>query len=316
MITLLKSFFDNYITNKLEANQFSDHIEIDYSTLGKHKGIEDVLNALRLNGEYQYRYNIVSNEIDYLYDQYQVHICNAFHFLIKEKGSYNVESATSSIKGEIYPFVYGGKYKFYIRNDKIEKICFHLDAEFGNTYQAKKERNWKLFEETKNEFQVKLDKHSNSQLLTEKDRIAHCISCLFLLADTSSTDNVNDYITEDAVYSFRDSTYAGMGVGEDDRKIISISEFIKTNKDREDQNHHSYHMVDLSIDSNKAVALLDMFEPTKLGYKHLDAVTVYQPYYNERVTVRLEKEKEWKISEIDSKAISKFKIIGYTTLEI
>ena len=316
MNTLVRRFFDDYIRNNLgNAAYLSNDISIDYTTLGRISGRERVTEALSFKGEYNISYNILSNTLEYEHDDKEIVITNAFHFLIKTKEAYNVSSATSQLKGEILYFVYGGKYKFTVSDNLITNIRFNLEAEYGNTYWAK-QRGWKLFEETKGEYPVKVDDYELSKQSCAEDQIREAIFGLLLISDTNQKELLYKYATDDALFCYRDSTYPGMGVGEDERVRLSMLDFVANNKSLEDQNHHSCRITGITVNGDTAVANLDMFEPTKLGFKHLDSQTIYQPYYNETWKVTLQRKNGWKISNIDKKAVSKFQTVGYATLEI
>lgn len=318
-VSLVNQFFDSYIMCEQDAlnNCLHNNVAISYSTLGYHEGKNEVIKLLTNQEDFTYRYNIVSNIINYSIENYEIVICNAFHFLIKEVSSYNVTSATSSVNGEVYPIVYGGKYKFKIQNGKISSIKFDLEAQMGNTYWAKKNWGWLLYDETcKNPKNVLLDEKRLYKNMNEQDQIQMRINEMMLLVDNRQKSLFNDYVTDDAIYSYRDATRQGMGVSEDTRVRVSIQDLINHVNDKEHQSHHSYRLIELNVEGNKAEAILEMFEPTKLGYKHLYSNNVYQPYYNEQWRIKLIKKDKWLIELADRKAVSKFQKVSYKTMII
>ncbi len=316
-VSLVKKFFDSYIMNESDLlDDFLDtEITIDYSTLGSISGKEAVKKALALNEDFTYRYNILSNLIDYKKEDTSVVICNVFHFLIKEYSSYNVASATSSVNGQVFPLVYGGKYKFIVENDKIKAVSFDLEAQMGNTYWAKKNWQWHLYDETKHDpRRVLLDETRTYEKTDEQQNIIRRIYEFMLLVDTRQSDLFKQYVTEDGIYSYRDATRQGMGISEDTRTRVSIMNLVNHIDDREYQSHHSCRIIDVKVDGDEAEVTLEMFEPTKLGYKHLFSNNVYQPYYNEQWKLKLVKKEDWIVSSADRKAVSKFQKVSYKTL--
>ena len=147
MIIPYEQFLSDYISDNLVGCTYLDeHTEINYSTVGYKKGKKDIVEALRLNGSYRHRYNILANPLQYTFEGEDIVLVKGFHFIAKESSSFNVASATSEVKGQIHPLIFGGTYKFYFNKDinKFSKIEFQLEAEYGNTYWAKSIYHYKL----------------------------------------------------------------------------------------------------------------------------------------------------------------------------
>lgn len=322
MISVVTNFFNNYIDGTLAIfDGFNDNVCIDYSTIGEVSGKEGVLKVLTISEPFDFRYNVISNVLEYKKEEYDVVIANVFHFLVKESKSYNVNSATSYIKGQVFPLIFGGKYKFYVKDGLIDKIYFDLDAQFGNTYWLKYALGYKPFEETVKETRkVKLD--DSVKFIEKDDRsiIINTISKLLLIADSVQPELVNDCATSNSKYVYKNSTYSGNMNKEkeaDLTKSKTMKEFIETNKEEKQQNHHSYKMSALEINGCKAKATLIIFDPTKLGFKHFYLNTIYQLYFDEQWNVDLIKTDDgWKVETINKKPISKFEQLGYKTIEI
>lgn len=322
MISVVTNFFNNYIDSTLENfENFDENVNINYSTLGQICGKENVVKSLTIPESFDFRYNVISNVLEYKKEEYDIVIANVFHFLVKESKSYNVNSATSYIKGQVFPLIFGGKYKFYVKDGLISKIYFDLDAQFGNTYWLKYVLGYKPFEETAKETRkVKLDEGANITGKNDKDIIINKISELLLIADSVQPELVNDCATADSKYIYKNSTYAGRMNKEKEADLTknkTMKEFVETNKEEKQQNHHSYKMSALEINGNEAQATLILFDPTKLGFKHFYLNTIYQLYFDEQWNVELIKIDEgWKVKTINKKPISKFEQLGYKTIEI
>ena len=303
-ITMVKDYLNHFVNNTLcELESLSNNVVIDYSTVGKHEGKSEVVKTLKTDGNFAHRYNLLSNIIQYQQQDKNIVIANVFHYFVKV------------VKNQYSPLIIGGKYKFVICHDLIEKVLFDLEAEMGNTYLAKKEWGWKLFEETKDIRRVKLD--DDSYVSTDKEAVEDCLKRFFLITDTQQIEFLDQYVSEDSVCILATTTYSEQfGADECLNSGISIEEFINSNKSKEDQNHHSFKICDLKIDGNKAKVVIDMLEPTNLGFKHFDALSVYKPYYNEEWNIELVKEERWRIKKLTNRPISKFQTIGYDTLEV
>ncbi|HIW41204.1 MAG TPA: hypothetical protein H9743_03550 [Candidatus Mediterraneibacter vanvlietii] len=304
-ISIVKDFFEYYGQNNLTSfKNLDEEVQIRYSTLGEHRGRENVIRALRTEGEYGSRYTVMSNPIEYKLRENEVVIVNAFHYFVK------------IVKNQYSPFIAGGKYKFLFDGDRIKSIAFDLEAEMGNTYLAKSEWKWHMLEETKNNRFVKLD---NAVIYgkTEEEEIVSVIYSLFLIADTGQYEMADRYICSNAVCRLARTTYSEQfGLTGDSQNTVLAKEYIRNNKKLEDQNHHSCHICEIKRDGSRAEVMLEMFEPTKLGFKHFDALSVYKPYYNEQWDIQLIKEECWKVKSMSYRPISRFETVGYSVLGI
>ncbi len=302
----VKKYINAYVRNELRDNLpfLGKSFSISYSTVGEHDSKQKAVSALQTPGDFGCRYNIISNVIEYKLDDKEVVILNAFHFFV------------TVIKNEYLPLILGGKYKFILRDSVIERVFFDLETEMGNTYYAKKVWGYHLMAESADDYRVLLD-DVPCQLVEDEMQIGDSIRKMMLIADRKQKELASKYATPDAVCWLAGSTYAEQfGSKDGGRTIVSLQEFIETNKMMEAQNHHSMRICDITISGNQATARLEMLEPTRLGFKHFDALSVYQPYYNEEWTVDLKKENGWKITKMQYSPISKFQRITYDTLEV
>ena len=301
MKTLINLFLNSYVKNTLgEIEIFSEDFEINYSTLGKISG-EDALNALKTDGNFAHRYNIVSNQIEYSDGINEIVILNAFHFFV------------TVVRNEYHPLILGGKYKFIINNGKINKICFDLEAEMGNTYYAKVNWKYKLFAETEKEARtVLLDEDKD-----KKHEIKDLVYRVMLIIDTLQKDYIETFTTKNCRVIVSNSTYPEQYGPEDINEGNSMNYFMDINKELESQNHHSFKIVSIEANEDKANIKLEMLEPTKMGYKHFDALSVYKPYFNDLWNIELVKiDGKWYVDKMSNKPISKFQMLTYDTLEI
>ncbi len=305
-ISVIKDFLNGYVENRLEECRgiMAEDMVIDYSTTGHHAGRENIIEALRTEGDFAHRYNVISNIISYETDGETVIILNGFHFFVRV------------IRNEYLPLIFGGKYKFRLKAGEIRSIQFVLEAEMGNTYLAKTKWGYRMFAETKEGSKVLLD-NVNMSFDEEKDAIQNTIYCMMLFADNGQEEMLGNVAKEDAHCFLSLNTYPNQYGPDSVDSGFTMREFVQKNKELKEQSHHSMKITDIQQENDKAAVTAQMFEPTKLGFKHFDALSVYKPYYNEIWTIQLLKEEgQWKISEMRNKAISKFQTVGYKTLEL
>ena len=304
--SIINNFLTGYVQNRPELYRdiLAEDISIEYSTIGTHSGREDVLRALNTQGDYACRYNVTSNRIAYEKDGDSIVILNAFHFFVRV------------IKNEYLPLILGGKYKFTLRENQIRSVVFVLEAEAGNTYLAKTKWGYRLFEETKDIFSVRLDSVAPSYA-SDADAIRDTVYRLMLITDNGQSDFLSDVAEKDALCFLPSSTYPDQYGPEVSGKGMPVQDFVFQNKQMESQNHHSMRITRVDAAADSAVVTAEMFEPTRLGFKHFDALSVYKPYYNERWEFRLaKKDGRWKVCTMKADTISRFQTITYDTLEI
>lgn len=304
-ITMVKEYLSHYMEQTLDTlSSLTDDTVIDYSTIGQHQGKMNIANVLRTDLASMYRYSVISNIIEYQYQDRDIVLANVFHYFVRV------------VKNQYSPLIAGGKYKFKIHGDTIECVLFDLEAEMGNTYLAKNELHWKLFEETKEERRVFLD-DTDSGVINSQEEVRDCLKRFFFIADSGQLDLLTKYAVDNAVCILAGSTYSEQfGADTDNSLGITAEEFVRENKRQEDQNHHSFRICDVSVGNGSASAMIEMFEPTKLGFKHFDALTVYKPYYNEQWQIKLIWDDGWKIKKMMNQPISKFQTVGYDILEL
>lgn len=304
-ISMVKEYFKHYMNDTLDTfNGLTEETAIDYSTVGIHRGKNDIAKALQTDRLSAYRYSVISNVIEYPLDGKDIMIANVFHYFVRV------------VKNQYSPLIAGGKYKFIINGNAIEHVMFDLEAEMGNTYLAKNNLHWRLFEETKQKRRIYLD-DADSKITDREEAVKDCLRRFFLIADSGQADLSKKYAADDAICILAGSTYPEQfGADGDGCRGITAEEFIQENKRHEDQNHHSFRICDVSAGADSASAVIEMFEPTKLGFKHFDALTVYKPYYNEQWKIELVKDHGWKIKTMHNQPISKFQTIGYDILEL
>ena len=305
MKTSIKRYLDAFVGNTMaDAGLDAGNFSIDYSTVGAHAGAE-AIQALATPGDYAIRYNICSNVTEYQHDGKDISILNAYHFFVRKIG------------GELHPLIFGGRYRFACDDDKIEHVDFDLVAEMGNTWEAKTQWGYRLCAETCNEpKRVMMD---GTPLLagTAEEEIKQTLNRLLLAVDTKQGDIACRYAADDFAVELMLSTYPDQYGPSSGNYNFGIEQWIELNDTIESQVHHACAIDSIKVDDDSARAVLYMFEPTRMGFKHFDTTTVYKPYYNEQWQVELiRQDGQWLVKNMTEKPVSRFGTIAYTTVEL
>ena len=129
--TMFEHFMEAYVCGKVDECQeyFTEDTVIEYSTVGRHKGISEIQSALRINGDFNVHYTTVSDLMEFEHECDSIIMAKGHHFTAYRDGEF------------LYPFLWGGKYEFAVNRDtgRINYIRFFLEYEFGNTYLPKME---------------------------------------------------------------------------------------------------------------------------------------------------------------------------------
>ena len=225
---------------------FADDVKINYSTIGKHEGVEDVLKALKIDDDFDVHYATVSDVMEFENETEDLILAKGHHYVAYRDGAF------------LYPFLWGGKYEFGVdkSSGKISHIDFYLEYEFGNTYLAKSKWGWKLYEETKDlktAIVGDYKRYREKPYQSEKEKIEKTIFKFFWDFDNMDYDACLRGVTDDVYIRVR--LFEEQGPAKEYYKKDEFRQLMDANLAYEDQTQFSIFFDDIEIDGEEVVKL-------------------------------------------------------------
>lgn len=289
-------------------DSFENDVKINFSTVGMHEGVEEVLKALKISNDFDIHYATVADVMEFENDVDDIILAKGHHYVAYRDGAF------------LYPFLWGGKYEFAVNKEsgKISYIKFYLEYEFGNTYIGKARWHWKLYEETKDlKTSIVNGYHQYREIAaeTEKEKIQNTIYKLLWDWDNMDYEACLAKVTDDVYIRVR--LFEEQGPAKEFYKKEEFKELMDRNLAYEDQTQMSVFFDDIEIDGDKALVHLKRYNPGKVVNKHVDTSTIHKLFFNMKLSVRMiKKDDEWLVKESYVMFINDVDAIGFDFQEI
>ncbi|MDE7286887.1 MAG: hypothetical protein K2N55_08630, partial [Lachnospiraceae bacterium] len=280
---IVREFLLSCLQGESGAEWLDENIEIDYSTVGIHRGKKDVISALRLPQDFNVHTITITN-IESMEAEDRI-ICNA---IVHHLTGYEE-------KGVLYPFLFGGKYSFVVEgsSSKIMKIKFDLEYEYGNTCYVKGQ--WKHFDFHSGDRRIQNSTDTVYGRKKDMSTPQYAVNCFFWAMDTLDDDLVKNVITKDFTWNNVDNDTT--------IQMADFKKFIREDKAWNDMQQYSYRTEVVAWDRNECRMKLNHLQPYKTGNKHLCNTTRYHQFFNEDMIITCISENgQWKVKQVDIEA--------------
>lgn len=294
---LINEFLIAYINNDLEQHRSILHqdIQLDYSNLGIMKGKSSVLDKLSWHQNFDIKRVTTTNYLSYEEAEYEYVGLIAHHLVAYEKNN------------ELYPLVFGGKYVFKIdlATQLIKNISFVLEYQGENTIFVKdywilasKNHSYNSFKDF-NLFELL----NQMECLPDKNKYSQLSKLFFWCLDTKDLEILYRVITPDFTIS-RDKS-----VGHDKFKANAetLDSFITLINDYFDLDQSSVRITEVIEENDFYIIQAQRLTPHRLGTKKLNSITKYHSFFDEDITLWINK----KTSKIRSINMSKAADVFY-----
>lgn len=277
---IVNEFLTAYIKNELESHThiLDENIRLEYSTLGSITGIDALLNALKWKHAFDVAHITTTNSMEYTSSNHQILACMVHHLVSYEKNN------------EMYPLVFGGKYVFEIdlMKEKISEIRFVLEYQAENTVYVK--GLWKLAQDNRNYEPLSLfDTSYYYQMIkmcTKEKKIKENINLFFWCLDTAEINILENLI--DSTFTISREQSIGNELFESDTS--SLVSFIKKTNAYYSLNQNSICISSIKDEDFKIIISAQRLTPHRLGTKKLNSLTKFHSFFDEDITIELNKE--------------------------
>ncbi len=272
----------------VRANMFREDREIK---------VEDFTSFLSMGEEYNVRTAVMTNCMEIKEGEKSVLYATAHHlFAIDEQQ-------------QLFPFLFGGKYRFVLdeKGKAAEPVQFDLEYVSGNTILTM--GKWLPLEKT---FRL-IDNRPLRRAGSLPDEPQQTVYRFFWAVDTMDAEMFRENVSKDIriVRAGVDGDFYGMeGIGETEA-------FLQKDKSYYSQNQYSIHIekVDYRDDRHVCIQARHLY-PANTGNKHLGSQNKFSQFYNEILTLELEKEDRWRVRGAEFKRKENPVPYGYRTLEL
>lgn len=282
---IFKQYLSAYMRNQWGGikDWFDSDTTMEYSTAGSARGYGAITKKLMIpDVTFNVLTTTMTNSITKSKSQYTTLWCVVHHL-------HGID-----VNNELFPLLYGGKYKFIWDFEK-QKICsvqFDLEYEYGNTIWVSK--YWDLYEKTRYRRIIKND--GLYQIELESADIKTVVYKILWALDTLDQELLIQYSTNDV-------RITRAGVDGDSYCLFSheqLSGFMEQEKRYFDQNQYSVSIKEIKEASNQRTSVTAFhLSPGKPGNKHLGSDTKYTQFYNEIIEMEfLQAEGSWKLTSM------------------
>jgi len=300
-MSLCKDIFKEFLKALLagDAKKIADYMGEDtclHMNMVREASALKLADALKVPDDFQVRVSTVTNCMEIENENDTILFATVHHLLALDR------------EQQIYPFLFGGKYRFVLdkTKKKIKDVWFDLEYLSGNTYLVRKQ--WMPLVQTKRII-------PDEELQTEmgKDTPEESLYRFFWALDTCNEELLRAVSAENL-------QIVRAGVDGDSYECGGIEHaeaFMKRDKDYYSQNQYSIH-VNSKEYANENEVVIHAFHlyPANTGNKHLGSQNKYTQFYNEIITARLEKGELWKVQSVEFRRKENPTPYGYEILEL
>lgn len=261
----------------------------------KKASVANFPSSMKLTEDFQIRISTITNSMVIEAENRSILFATVHHLIAIDE------------KQQLYPFLFGGKYRFVMNreNKKIEEVWFDLEYVSGNTWLIKDK--WIPLAKTRSNL-------PNEELMAGGgETIAGAIFRFLWGLDTCNGALAREFSATD-IYIERagvdGDSYGCSG-------IESLEDFMAEDKAYYSQNQYSIHIdtIEMSGENSATVTAYHLY-PANTGNKHLGSHNKYTQFYNEMITLELERELSWKIKKIEFRRKENPVPYGYEVLEL
>lgn len=297
---IINDFLIAYTKNQLETVQdiLDEQCIYQSTNIGTLTGIDNIIQNLRFSNDFDIAHVTTTNRLNYIENNFYTEGLIAHHLVSYEKNN------------ELFPFIFGGKYTFSINTEskKITKINFVLEYQAENTIYVK--GLWKLANGFNNYACLK---EFNTQLILKNSfkmrDISNLVNLFFWALDTGETD----ILTTMADASFIIERDKSVGHEKFTSDISNIEQFIEDTNKYFSLNQNSIRINSIN-DDNDICVYAQHLTPHRLGTKKLNSLTKYHSFFDEDITVLLDRN-TLKIKSVKMQKASDVYYNGFSILE-
>lgn len=257
--------------------------------------IADFPLSMNLSETFQSRISTITNSMEIESENRSILFATVHHLIALDE------------RQQLYPFLFGGKYRFIMNREsaKVEEVWFDLEYVAGNTGLIKDK--WIPFS--------RLDrKLPETELMAGGGETIEGALFRFLWGlDTCNRELAYEFSAPDICIERAgvDGDYYGCS------GVNGLEDFMVKDKAYYSQNQYSIHIdsIEMSGDNSAVVTAYHLY-PANTGNKHLGSHNKYTQFYNEIITVEVEKELYWKIKKIYFRRKENPIPYGYEVLEL
>lgn len=300
---MIDTFLHAFTTNNREAlkSVLADDVQINFSTIGTHQGLENVCNALAWNENYMIHTVTVTNVMSYKENGSTVTALIAHHMIANERGP------------ELYPLCFGGKYVFTTddKTGKITKVDYAQEYQVENTLYI---RHWNLATRISNLAAVDcfdLDKAYDAAVaISDPEQVAIALSYLFFWAVDKKDMGMIRKLAAENLHMIRMKT---MSYGKFETSgIENVEQFIDESKAYYSMDQYSISVNNVASTDDKIIVNTSHLIPYRLGTKKLNVNTKYHAFFDEDIIITFTKtDNGFRIEDVTMKKIVDIRSHGF-----
>lgn len=297
-----KSYFRDFLTSLMcentgeETGQFRD-LRIKMNMLKEETTVSGFNQTMSVTPDFNVRFSTITNCMEVPRGDCTVLFATVHHLYAIDENQ------------ELFPFVFGGKYRFVYnwKEGAPEEAAFDLEYLAGNSYLTR--GSWIPLGERNRQI-------TGEELRAGEDSgisLEGTVYRFFWALDTEDEALFRENVSPDIQIT-------RAGVDGDSYGMTNVSQtaaFMAADKQYYSQNQYSVHIdrTEFADDTHAVVYALRLY-PADTGNKHRGSQNKFSQFYNEILTLELEKSDRWKVRSAVFKRKENPVPYGYRVLEL
>ena len=297
-----KPYFKNFLTALMEDGKAQEaekvkECRLQMNMLRQAPTVSEFNKTMSITPEFNVRFSTITNCMEVPRANKTILFATVHHLYAIDENQ------------ELFPLVFGGKYRFVYdwEKERAEEAAFALEYLSGNTYLT--HGVWLPPEQRKRGINGKELRQEVYPAASVEDVVYR----FFWAVDTMD----EKLFAENAVSDIQITRAGADGGSYDMNGIAEAAAFLAKDKQYYSQNQYSVHIerTEFEDETHALIHALHLY-PADTGNKHRGSQNKYSQFYNELLTLTLEKQDRWRIKNVMIKRKENPIPYGYQILEL